>query len=141
MSTVTATSPTAARRRVPLSVRGAQLMFLVPLGTFQLAASTYFLTTLGVDGPLDVLVGAWAVAMSAAGAVTGLVLGRGRLRTLRVALGLLAAQTAFGTIKLTVYGESASFVFFGFVVVAAALLALPASRRHFRSRVGTAAGR
>ena len=125
-----------AHVRVPGTVRAAQVLFLVPLGAFQLVASVVFSITMGLHGA-EYLVAAWAILMAAAGVFTGLGLGRGDDRVIRLASGLLAAQAAFGLVKLTVYHESASFVFFAFTVACAVLLILPASRRYLRVRGGS----
>ncbi|GGM48372.1 hypothetical protein ACFFX1_45175 [Dactylosporangium sucinum] len=131
MSITETVAPVATRKRVPVAVRIAQFVLLVPLGAFQLVASVAFSLTMPMSGR-DYAVAAWAVLMSLACVVTGLRLGRGG-RALRGALGLLAAQTAFSLVKLTVFGESASLVFLAVVAVGAGLLALPASRQHFRA--------
>ncbi|WP_238008481.1 hypothetical protein KZZ52_32250 [Dactylosporangium sp. AC04546] len=128
--TITETvAPVTTRRRVPITVRLAQLLLLVPLGAFQLVASIAFSLTMPMSGR-DYAVAAWAVLMSLACVGTALRLGRGG-RALRVALALLGAQTAFSLVKLIVFGESASLVFLAVVAAGAGLLALPASRRHF----------
>ncbi|MET7401806.1 hypothetical protein ABZS66_50830 [Dactylosporangium sp. NPDC005572] len=129
MSTTATEAPVATRKRVPIPVRAAQLVLLVPLGAFQLAATVGFSLTTPMSGR-DYAVAAWAVLMSLAGIVTGLRLARGG-RAPRAALALLAAQTAFSLVKLTVFDESASLVFLAIVAVCAGLVALPASRRHF----------
>lgn len=121
----------AATRRVPPTVRGAQLLLLVPLGLLQLVASIAFSINLGLHGAGDWTVASWAWVMSAACAGTALRLGRRDAVGLRAALALLAAQAGFSIVKLAVYHESASFVFMAFVVTAAALLVAPPSRRHF----------
>jgi hypothetical protein len=109
--------------RIPRTLRAAQLLLAVPLGIFQLAASVVFTVTLGVDTPWQVGVVAWAWTMSAACAVVAFRLARdGRAR--RAAFALLALQLGFSFVKLTVYHESASFVFAGVALAAAALLAL-----------------
>ncbi|OHV28772.1 MULTISPECIES: hypothetical protein [Pseudofrankia] len=133
---VVAAGPAAgARLRVPGTIRAAQALFLVPLGLFQLAASIGFSVTTSLSDA-EYLVAGWAMLMAATGVVAGLRLGRGGDKVARLAAGLLAAQTAFGLVKLTVYHESASFVFFAFTAACATLLALPASRRHFLARSG-----
>lgn len=121
---------TAFSRRAPLTIRGAQFFLLVPLGLFQCIAAVAFSMTTPMAGG-DYLVAAWAVVMSLACAVTGVRLpSRGPWPG--VAFVLLAAQTAFALVKLIAYGESASFVFLGFVAVTLLLLAAPASRGFLR---------
>lgn len=133
MTTTTDTEPgTAARRRVPAAVRGAQLLLLVPLGAFQLVATIVFSITMPLAGK-DYIATVWAPIMALACIVTALRFGRGAARTLRTALALLAAQTAFGLLKLIAFGESAALVFLAITAVCAGLLALPASRGHFRA--------
>jgi hypothetical protein len=120
---------TASARQVPLTIRGAQLFLLVPLGLFQGIAATVFSMTMPMAGG-DYAVGAWAVLMSLSCAVTGVRLAsRGRWPA--VAFVLLAAQTAFALVKLIAYGESASYVFLGFVAVTLLLLGAPPSRKFF----------
>ncbi len=123
MSTIAATPSTD---RVPWARRGAQLLLAVPLGGFQLVASIAFTFADGVKNPWQVLLVAWAWSMSVTCIFVGVRLGRSA-RLQRLAAGALAAQLAFCAVKLTVYHESASFVFGGIVLAAAALLAL--SRR------------
>ncbi|MGI5246337.1 hypothetical protein [Dactylosporangium sp. CA-139066] len=115
---------------MPFSVRGAQFMMLVPLGGFQLVATIAFSLTMSLSGK-DYIAVVWAPIMSLACIIAALRLRRGEPGRLRAALVLLAAQTAFCLLKLIAFGESASLVFLAFVAVAAGLLALPASRRHF----------
>ena len=123
MSTVAAAP---SHRRAPWARRGAQLLLAVPLGCFQLVASIAFTVADGVKNPWQGLIVAWAWSMSVTCIVVGVRLARSdRMR--RLAAGALAAQLGFCTVKLTVYHESASFVFGGIVLAAAALLAL--SRR------------
>jgi hypothetical protein len=115
------------RRSVTPAVRAAQAIFLVPLGLLQLVASIAFSTADGLHGAQYALA-AWAAAMGAAGVGVGLLLGTGRPGVRRLAVALLPAQAAFSLVKLTVYHESASFLFLGFVA-AAALLLLAARER------------
>jgi hypothetical protein len=132
MTTTTTQPVTAVRRRVPVAVRGAQLLLLVPLGAFQFVATIVFSIMLPLAGK-DYIAVIWAPIMAAACVVTALRLGRGSTRTLRTALALLAAQTAFGLLKLIAFGESAALVFLAITAVCAGLLALPVSRRHFHA--------
>ncbi len=122
---------TTARRKMPASVRGAQLLMLVPLGAFQLVATIVFSIAMPLSGK-DYLPAVWAPIMATACIVTALRLGRGTAVLLRVALALLAAQTAFSLLKLLAFGESASLIFLAITAACAGLLALPASRRHFQ---------
>jgi hypothetical protein len=125
------------RRRVPASVRGAQALLLIPLGVLQLTAATAFTITGAVVTPGDWFVAIWAIVMGAGGAVVAVRLS-GRRATPRLALGLLGAQAAFSAVKLTAYGETGSLLFLGLTVLAAVLLLLPASRRHFTPAAGAA---
>jgi hypothetical protein len=131
--TTTASSEhiTAVRSRVPRTVRGAQFLLLVPLGAFQLVATIAFSIAMPLSGK-DYLPAIWAPIMASACIVTALRLGRGGARVRTAAWVLLAAQTAFSLLKLTVYGESASLVFLALTAACAGLLALPASRRHWQ---------
>jgi hypothetical protein len=106
---------------VPLAVRAAQAIFLVPFGLLQLVAALAFSVADGLHGA-QYAVAAWAVAMATASVAVGLRLGSGGAAVRRAAFALIAAQTAFSIVKLTVYGESASFVFLAFGAVAAVLL-------------------
>jgi hypothetical protein len=124
-------APADTTYRVPLSVRGAQAVLLVPLGLVQLVATVFFSITMGWHGLGDTLVGSWAPVMACCCVAVALRLGRRRAALLRAALGLLAAQAAFSVVKLVAYHESASLVFFALIATGAGLLALPASRRHF----------
>ena len=121
---------TAVGSRMPHSVRAAQLLLLVPLGAFQLIASIAFSLIIPMSGK-DYLVAIWAPVMAGLCVAVALRFGRGTPRVLGIALGLLAAQTAFSLVKLLVYGESAALVFLALTAACAGLLALPASRRHF----------
>ncbi|MEV6923440.1 hypothetical protein AB0M46_02840 [Dactylosporangium sp. NPDC051485] len=132
MTTTTAEPTTAVRRRVPIAVRGAQLLLLVPLGAFQLVATIAFSIIMPLSGK-DYIAAAWAPVMALACIVTALRLGRGAPRTLRTALVLLAAQTAFGLLKLIAFGETAALVFLAVTAACAGLLALPGARRHFHA--------
>jgi hypothetical protein len=115
------------RPSAPLTVRAAQAIFLVPFGLLQLVAALAFSVADGLHGA-QYAVAAWAVAMAAAGVVVGIRLGSGDAAVRRAAFALLAGQTAFSLAKLTVYGESASFVFLALGAVPAVLL-LSARRR------------
>src|SRR5215203_3614446 len=108
-STIKTELTTSARRRIPAAVRGAQVLMLIPLGAFQLIATIAFSVLMPLSGK-DYLPAIWAPIMATACIVTALRLGRGTAVVLRVALGLLAAQTAFGLLKLLAFGESASLV-------------------------------
>ncbi|MEV4511760.1 hypothetical protein AB0K00_22650 [Dactylosporangium sp. NPDC049525] len=132
MTTTTTAEPGTAGRRVPIAVRGAQLLLLVPLGAFQLVATIVFSIITPLSGK-DYIAAVWAPVMALACIVTALRLGRGSARTVRTVLVLLGAQTAFGLLKLIAFGESAALVFLAVTAVCAGLVALPASRRHFRS--------
>lgn len=123
---MSAVSALPSIRRTPWALRGAQFLLAVPLGAFQLIASIVFTFTLGITRWWEVLIVAWAWSMSSCCLAIGVRLARSE-RMYRLAGFALAAQLAFATVKLTVYHESASFVFGGFVLAAAALLAL--SRR------------
>ena len=136
MTTTAAPDRAIDGRRVPISLRLAQALLFLPLGLFQLGAYIAFTSTEGVHGAKDWLVALWLPPMALACAFVALRLGRDA-RMARVALALLTAQAAFCFVKLTAYHESAAYVFFGFVIAAAGLLVLPASRRY----VGSAARR
>jgi hypothetical protein len=114
-----------------MSIRGAQFLLLLPLGALQLVATIVFSITEHL-APGEYVLAVWAPLMAIACIITAWRLARGRLRTLRTALLLLAAQTAFSLINLTVEHESAPLVVLAIIAACAALLALPASRRHFR---------
>ena len=116
--------------KVPLSVRGAQAVFLLPLGLVQMTASIVFSIKLGLDGAHEYALATWAPAMALACVAFAFALARPRAGTLRIGLLLLTAQTAFATVKLVGYHESASLVFFAFVAAAAGLLVLPRSRQY-----------
>ncbi|MGW5237698.1 hypothetical protein ACWEOW_02055 [Monashia sp. NPDC004114] len=132
MTTTASAEPTTTiRSRMPRSVRAAQLLLLVPLGAFQLVATIAFSLTIPMSGK-DYVVAVWAPIMASMCIVIALRFGRGTPRVLAVALGLLAAQTAFSLVKLVVYGESPALVFLAMTAACAGLLALPASRGHFR---------
>jgi hypothetical protein len=115
---------------VPLSVRAAQALLIVPLGVFQGAAALFFSLTISIT-PGDYLVGAWAVVMATADVAAGVRLSTGAPRWRLVTLVLLGAQIAFALVKLLVYHESASLVFSAFIAVTLACLATPAARRFF----------
>ena len=97
------------------------MLFLVPLGALQLVAAIVFGITDGVQGG-EYAIGAWAATMAVAGIFVALRLSRGGNAIRRLAFALLAGQTAFSIVKLTVYHESASFVFFAIIATTAALL-------------------
>lgn len=117
--------------RTPAAVRVAQALLLLPLGILQFVAATAFLIADGVHGAGDVVVAAWVLVMAPCCIALALRLGRRRANLLRTALLLLTAESAFSVVKLAVYHESASLVFFAFIAACAGLLVLPASRRHF----------
>ena len=121
MSTIQTGAPLQLPAHVPLAIRGAQALFLIPLGFLQLAAAIIFSITDGVKGG-QYAIGAWALTMATAGTLLAPRLGRHDRRIRRLALTLLALQTAFSTVKLTIYHESASFVFFAIIATALALL-------------------
>ena len=127
------TSPVRAPAtyRVPIAVRGAQALLLLPLGALQLVAATAFLITDGVHGVRDCLVAAWVLLMAPCCVLLALQLGRRQAGLLRAALLLLTAESALTVVKLTVYDESAALVFLAFIAACAGLLVLPPSRRHF----------
>jgi hypothetical protein len=121
MSATEISVPIRHSARVPFAVRGAQALFFIPLGLLQLVAAIVFGITDGVRGG-EYAIGAWAATMAATGILVALRLSRGGTGIRRLALALLAAQTVFSVVKLTVYHESASFVFFAVIATAAALL-------------------
>ena len=135
MTTTAAPDCAVDRRPVPISVRLAQALLLVPLGLFQLGAYVAFTSTEGVHDAKDWFVALWLPPMALACAFLALRLGRDA-RLARAALVLLTLQAAFSFVKLTAYHESAAYVFFGFVIAAAGLLLLPASRRYIGSTAG-----
>jgi hypothetical protein len=98
------------QRRVPLSLRGAQVLLFGPLGALQVVAPVVFLSTLHSTS-WGKLVGAWAIAMGATGIVTAVRLPRQDAATDRLA-----------SVKLTVYHESASLVYFGLTGLTGLLL-------------------
>jgi len=124
-------APPRSGYRMPVAVRAAQALLLLPLGILQLIAATAFLVADGVHGARDIVVAAWVLIMAPCCTALALRLGRRRATLLRTALVLLAVESAFSTVKLTVYHESASLVFFAVIATCAGLLVLPASRRHF----------
>jgi hypothetical protein len=108
------------------AVRAAQAIFLVPFGALQLVAARAFSFADGPHGA-QYAVAAWAVAMAAAGIAVGIRLGSGGVAARGAAFALLAGQTAFSLVKLTVYHESGSLVFLA-CGAAAAVLPLTARR-------------
>jgi hypothetical protein len=119
--------------RVPAAVRAAQALLMGPLGALQFIAAATFVVSLGVHSVRDCVVAAWVLLMAPCCVLVGLRLGRRQPHLLRIALLLLAAQGGFAAVKLFVYHESMSFVFFGLTAACAGLLMLPGSRRHFVS--------
>jgi hypothetical protein len=109
------------QRRVPFSLRGAQVLLFGPLGALQVVAPVVFLSTLHSTS-WGKLVGAWAIAMGATCIVTAVRLPRQDRTTDRLALAVLASEVAFASVKLTVYHESASLVFFGLTGLTGLLL-------------------
>jgi hypothetical protein len=97
MSTATHPARTATHvsaTRMPASVRGAQLMFLLPLGIVQLVATIAFSISAGWDGPRDAIIALWAGVMALC-CVAMAIMARPGLVALRATLVLLVAQSAF----------------------------------------------
>jgi len=90
--------------------RTAQFLLGIPLGLFQLAAVIGFTITETITGA-HWLVVVWGVAMSTACAVLSLRVYRST-GARRIAFALLGAQALFSLVKLTIFHESASLVFF-----------------------------
>ena len=106
-------SPETAPR---VAGRVAQFLLGIPLGLFQLAAVVGFSLTDKTIAGAEWLLAAWGFLMAAACAVVAVrVYDSARAR--RIAFALLAAQTLFSLVKLIVYHESASFIFFGIIAV------------------------
>jgi len=124
MSATEIAIPLERPARVPAAVRGVQALFLIPLGLLQVVAAIVFSITDDDVHGYEYAIGAWAVAMGAAGILVAFRISRGDLGIRRLALALLAAQTAFSIVKLTVYHEPPVF----FAVIAAAAVLLYASR-------------
>jgi hypothetical protein len=124
MSTAELVIPIQRPLRAALALRGAQVLFLVPLGLLQLVAAIVFGITDDVQGG-EYAIGAWGVTMAATGILVAVRLHRGGAGMWRLAFALLAAQTAFSIVKLTAYHEfGPSFVFFAVIASAAALLVI-----------------
>ena len=106
--------------------RTAQFLLGIPLGLFQLGAVIVFTWTDPTIVGGDWFVVGWGLVMSSACAVAAAFIYRSA-RARRVAFALLGAQAVFSVVKLTVYHESASFVFLA--VIAATAIALVAYHR------------
>ena len=121
---------TLARPADPATRRGAlritTRVLLVLFGTLKLAATGYFLFVASAaeggdpQGLGDWLVGIWSIVMGAGYLVIAARLGR---RALPLAAGLTAADVAFSIVKITVYEESAGFVFLAVSLLMLALVA------------------
>lgn len=101
--------------------RVAQILLGIPLGVFQLAAVVFFTATDRTIAGADWLVVVWGIAMSSACAALAIRIYHNE-RARRIAFALLAAQAIFSVVKLTVYHESASFVFLAVIAVTVAAL-------------------
>ena len=101
--------------------RTAQFLLGIPLGLFQLGAVIVFTATDPTIAGADWIVVAWGLAMSATCALLAVRIYRSA-RARRIAFTLLAAQALFSVVKLTVYHESASFVFLAVIAATAAAL-------------------
>ena len=125
---ITATQPAA---RVPVAVRAAQLLLLVPLGALVVFGSIYF----GVieperdPGAVDWLVGSWALVLGLGNIAVGFKLSSGRRVVRRAALTLIACHLLFGVVKIVGYGESEAATFMLLDVLTIGLLSTGAARR------------
>ena len=88
---IAATRPAA---RVPIAVRAAQLLLLVPLGALVVFGSIYFsvIEPQRDPGAVDWLVGAWALALGLGNVAVGFTLSSGRpiFHGAALAIGLLS---------------------------------------------------
>jgi hypothetical protein len=121
------TSQAEADQRLPgvrrsVAGRTAQFLLGIPLGLFQLAAVIGFTITDPTIHRGDWLVVVWGLVMSTTCAALALRIYRSA-GARRAAFAVLAAQALFSLVKLVVYHESASFVFFAIIVVTTAALA------------------
>jgi hypothetical protein len=101
--------------------RTAQILLGIPLGLFQLAAVIGFTITDSTIAGADWLVVVWGIVMSTACAVLAVRVYRSA-RARRIAFAVLAAQALFSAVKLGIYHESASFVFFAIIAVTVVML-------------------
>jgi hypothetical protein len=120
----TAGSTTAGRSVLVTATR----VLLTLFGVVKLAATTYFTFFAaaeagGVQGVGDWLVAAWSALVAAGYLVVAARLGRHGRGVLPLAAGVVAADVAFGVVKLVAYDESESV---GITAVALLLLALVA---------------
>jgi|1186.fasta_scaffold669931_2 hypothetical protein len=130
MTTSDLSLPFATPSRVPRAVRAAQLVMVGPLGLLVgVAATAFTASSLSTMAPWEFAISAWAIALAVVNVTAGLRLGRGSAAARRALLVSIGAQIAFGVVKLTVYHESASFVFAALDAVALVLLTRPSVRR------------
>ena len=112
--------------RPPAALIAARVLFGA-FGALKLAGTVYFSfiasAAEGGDphGVGDWLVVAWSFTLALSFLALAARLGTGDRRLVRVATGLLVADLAFSTVKLTVYDEQTAV---GFMAVTALLLAL-----------------
>ena len=118
------------RGAASLAGRAAQVLLGIPLGLFQLSAVLWFSLNGPMAGATDWLVAAWGIAMSASCTVLAFLVYRSA-RARMIAFALLGAQVLFSVVKLTVYHESAAFVFGTITLVA--LVALVIYHRSVRA--------
>jgi peptidoglycan/LPS O-acetylase OafA/YrhL len=131
--TVTHARPALRAGRMPIPVRAAQAVLLLPMGLLQVVAVPAFSISLGLHTGRDWAVATLGLFMAFGTVAAGFGLRRREPRMLRAALGVLAVQTLFSVIKLTAYHEQAALVFLALTAVATALVVLPASRAWFRA--------
>jgi hypothetical protein len=117
--------------RVPLTVRAAQALLLLPLGAVVLFGATYFGLidpTSDVDA-LGYAVCAWGLAQGVAAIAVGARLGRGEERMRLAASGLVLLHAVFGVVKILGYDEPEAGVFIAVDLFTLALLWSPSARK------------
>jgi hypothetical protein len=116
--------------KMPLPIRAAQILMIVPLGALVVVAALYFTAIAPPKHltPLDGVVAACAFALAGANIYLGISLGR-RDGIRRMAIAVIAGHVAFSLVKLVGYHESASLTFMALDAITIALLSSPAARR------------
>jgi hypothetical protein len=128
------TAPQRLRAKVPVPVRAAQAIMLLPLGALVVFGAIYFGFIHQLDNQTfwSYAVGTWALAQGVLSVYLAIKLSSGREIFRKAAFWVIGAHVLFGIVKLVFWQETEALSFVGFDLAVIALLSLRRTRAFFQ---------
>jgi len=126
-------APQSLRTKVPMPVRAAQAIMLLPLGALVVFGAIYFgfIHQLENQTFWSYTIGTWALIQGVLSVYVAIKLSSGREIFRKAAIWVIGAHVLFGIVKVVFWQETEALSFVGFDIAVIALLSISRTRAFF----------